>query len=71
MEHIFVKVLFIAFYACITSYAAYKFLMGYVEKHNITVKRNPMFADVLRCLIAMVIGVDLGFVAWIVAEVLR
>lgn len=71
MEHIFVKVFFIAFYACITAYAAYKFLMGYVEKHNITVKRNPMFADVLRCLIAMVIGVDLGFVAWIVAEALR
>ena len=71
MEHIFVKVLFIAFYACVTAYAAYKFLMGYVAKHHITEERNPMFADLLRGLIAVGISVDIAFGAWLVSEVVR
>lgn len=71
MTHPIIKIAFIVSYACLLGYAAYKILMGYVERHNITERRNPMFADLLRGLIAMGTGVDIALAAWLIAEVVK
>lgn len=70
-EHGVIKFAFILFYAVVFIIILYKVLMGYAVKHECTIDKNPIFADVLRGLIAMVTGIDIALAAWLIAEAVR
>lgn len=71
MEHAGIKIAVMLIYAGLLGYATYKLLVGYVDRHNITECRNPMFADVLRGLIAVGISADIAMATGIALEVFR